>query len=117
MKGLSADGMVCSGGVFLKDFIATGTVCLLNAQLGGNLECHGGKFDVKNGEALICDRAVIQGSVFLSGFEKDFDKARFTATGIVSFVAARIDGSLDCSNAVFNGTPGALVCDRAVIEG
>jgi len=117
VKGLSADGMVCSGGVFLKDFTSTGTVNLLNTKLGGNLECHGGKFDVKNDDALICDRAVIQGSVFLNDSEKGSNKVRFIATGIVSFMAARIDGSLDCSNAVFNGTPRALECDRAVING
>ncbi|MCK9396210.1 MAG: hypothetical protein M0Q44_11535 [Methylobacter sp.] len=114
VKGLSADGMVCSGDVILKDIISTGTVHLLNAKLSGNLECRGGKFDVKDGDALICDRAVIRGSICLND--------SFTATGIVSFVAARIDGSLDCSNAVFNGARSgekdvALACDRAAIKG
>jgi len=117
VNGISADGMVCSGGVFLKDFTSTGPVRLLNTQIGGNLECHGSKFDVRNGDALICDRAVIQGSVFLNDSEKGSNKVRFIATGIVSFMAARIDGSLDCSNAIFNGTPCALECDRAVING
>lgn len=121
-KGVSADGMECSGGLFLKDFTTTGTVNLLNTKLGGNLECHGGKFDVESADALICDRAVIQGSVFLNDFEKGSDKVRFIATGAVSFAAARIDGSLDCSNAVFNGArfgkkDVALTCDRAVIKG
>jgi len=117
VNGVSADGMVCSAGVFLRDFTSTGTVNLLNTKLGGNLECCGGKFDVKNDDALICDRAVIQGSVFLNDFKKGSEKVRFTATGPVSFAAARIDGSLDCSNAVFNGTPLALECGRAVING
>ncbi|MDO9267762.1 MAG: hypothetical protein Q7T96_01465 [Methylobacter sp.] len=54
----------------------------------------------------------------MSGFEKGSDKVRFTANGIVSFVAARIDGSLDCGNGVFSGTHhGALVCDHAVVKG
>jgi len=115
VEGLAADGMMCSGGVFLKNFTATGTVNLLNAQIGGNLECSGGKFNGNGGDALVCDRALIKGSVFLND--------GFIASGTVLLVAARIDGSLECKGAVFNDTRSgkehvaALVCDRAVIKG
>ena len=111
VEGLLADGMMCRGGVFLKNFTTFGTVNFLNARIGGNLECTGGKFDGNGKDALICDNAVIKGSVNLN--------TDFTATGIVRLVATRIDGALNCKSAKFNDTrsDGALNCDRAVIKG
>ncbi len=114
IPGLTADGLVCDGDVFLKEgFSATGKVRLLGAQIGGNLECNGAKLNGKDGVALVADRAVIKGSVFLN---KDFKD--FSATGMVSLLGAQIGGDLVCDGAKLDGKDGnALAADGAVIEG
>jgi len=111
VDGLIADGMVCSGSVFLSNgFTSSGTVRLLSAQIGGNLDCSAAVFDGMGGYALGCDRAVIKGSVFLSD--------GFTATGTVRLRGAQIAGSLECDSAMLDGKNGdALLCDRATIKG
>jgi hypothetical protein len=111
VDGLIADGMVCSGSVFLSNgFTSSGTVRLLNAQIGGNLDCSAAAFDGMGGYALGCDRAVIKGGVFLSD--------GFTASGTVRLRGAQIAGSLECDGATLDGKNGdALLCDRASIKG
>ena len=68
---LSADRMVVTGSVFLnRGFSARGAVRLLGAQIGGNLDCGGGRFDNVDpagtpiGKALSADRMVVTGSTF-----------------------------------------------------
>ena len=109
--GLNGDGLVCEGNLFLRpDAIATGEVRLLGAQIGGDLDCSGAKFDGKDGAALTADGAVIQGSAF---FEQDF-----TATGGVRLPGVRIGVNLACKGAKFDGKNGdALMADGAVIKG
>lgn len=97
---------------FLKDgFTSSGTVYLQNAEINGNLECTGGRFNGNRDDALVFDRAVVKGSVFLND--------SFAATGTVRLVATRIDGSLNCRNSSFADIrpDGALNCERAVIIG
>ncbi len=107
--GLAADRMECSSGVFLNNFTASGKVQLMGVQIGGNLQCIACKLDVKDGDALICERAVIKGSVFL--------KNGFTATGTVRLMGTQIGGDLDCEDGKFDGKGGdALKCDGAVIK-
>jgi hypothetical protein len=109
-NALSADGAAIKGNVFLSDgFKATGKVRLLGAQIGGNLQCDGGQFDVKEGDAL-ADRAVVKGSVFLSG--------GFRATGQVRLLGMWIGGNLECDGGQFEVQEGnALALDRAVVRG
>jgi len=115
VEGLEADRMKCSGTVFLNRVTSTSEVSLAGAQIGGDLVCDGGEFEVQKDNALICERAVIKGSVFL--------REGFTATGRVSLVGAQVGGSLECTNAVFDNIcadeehVGALIFDRAVIKG
>jgi hypothetical protein len=48
-KSLAADGVAITGNAFLRDgFTAVGEVRLLGAQIGGNLECSGGKLRALN---------------------------------------------------------------------
>jgi len=110
------DSAVIKGNVFLKNkFTATGTVRLVGAQIDGSLECTSAKFnDPRSGDqhvgALICDRAVIKGGVFLTN--------GFTASGTVSLIGMQIGGNLDCSKATFNGTDGyALLAEGLVVAG
>jgi hypothetical protein len=105
---LQADRITCSGSIFLKN--TTGKVILTGAQIGGDLECHGGKFNGNGGHALICERAVIKGNVLL--------RDSFTATGTVSLSGVKIGGNLECDGGKFNGNGGhALICRGAVIKG
>ena len=112
VEGLEADGMVCSGSLSLEGSFIT-TVYLSGAEISGNLDCTGGKFDGAD-DALLCESTVIKGNVFLNNA---------TATSTVRLVNAQIGGSLECTNAKFNDLRsddqhvGALACDRAVIKG
>lgn len=118
---LSCDGATIADNVFLNTgFNAKGTVGMLGASIGGNLECRGGKFNGtidagKIGDALSCKKATITGSVFLD--------AGFTATGMVRLVGAGIGGDLQCSGGKFDGTTGdgpignALAFDGAIVTG
>lgn len=54
-QGADADRLQCDGGLFLRGgFKTAGEVRLLGAQIGGNLECRGGQFEVEKGDALRC---------------------------------------------------------------
>lgn len=109
--GLSADRMQCEGGLYLRNgFRAGATVRLLGTQIGGQLDCGGGQFEAKSGQALSADRAVIKGSVFLS--------EGFKAQAEVRLLGAQIDGNLTCINGQFEAMDGdALSVDGAVIRG
>lgn len=111
VPGIQGDGLVTTGGVFLRDdFKATGEVRLLGAQISGNLECRKAQFDGKVGDALSADGAVIKGDVFLNN--------GFQATGTVRLLGAQIGGDLDCDKGLFDGKEGnALSADGAVING
>lgn len=123
MPGLKADRLVVKGSVFLKDGLtATGEVKLPGAQIGGNLECTGGKFcnAGKDGGALGCalnaDGIEVTGDVFLD--------EGFTATGEVRLLGAHIGGVLSCSGGTFrnadkDGKPqgNALAADSIVVMG
>ncbi len=66
-EGITADGMNCKAGVFLEGLIVNnGSVRLINAFIGGNLQCQRAKIDGKGSDALVCDGAVIKGSVFFN---------------------------------------------------
>lgn len=111
LPGIQGDGLVTIGDVLLRDgFQATGEVRLLDAQIGGNLDCDTGLFDGKEDDALSADRVVINGSMFL--------RDGFQARGKVRLLSAQIGGSLECSKGQFDGKEGhALNADRSVIKG
>jgi hypothetical protein len=94
------------GSVFLRtegkqEFLAEGQVRLPGVRIGGDLDCHGGKFrnprhdDLpESGWALFADRASVTGSVFLrDGFDSE---------GEVRIAGARIGGDLDCRQGKFS---------------
>ena len=110
-KGLSADRLTTIGNVHLrKGFVAEGTVCLLGASIGGDLDCTGGKFHNENGDALVADRLTTKGNVFLSD--------KFSAKGAVQLLGANIGGNLICSDGEFNNENGdALAADKLTTKG
>ncbi|MEM8698057.1 MAG: hypothetical protein AAGF44_02750, partial [Pseudomonadota bacterium] len=104
-----ADGMTAKGDVFLRNgFEAQGTVLLLGADLGGDLDCDAGRFAAE-GEALAADGLKTKGGVFLrNGFE---------AQGTVRLLDADLGGNLDCDAGRFAAEGEALVADRLKTKG
>jgi hypothetical protein len=96
-----ADGLSVEGGLFLRaGFVALGEVRLLNARIGGNLDCSGATFEnlpqkgvSGRGKALDAGGARISGNVFL--------REGFVAEGEVWLPGAQIDGDLDCHGGTF----------------
>lgn len=109
--GLAADRLRCSSGVVLRNgFKAAGEVRLGGAQIGGDLDCSGGHFEVAEGDALSADSIEITGDVFLS--------EGFRTTGEVRLLGARIGGVLSCVGGQFEVAAGdALSVDNADIKG
>ncbi len=117
---LSADRINVKGYVFLGSgknaegedtpFTAKGEVRLLDAQIGSNLDCDGGTFENKNGNALHADRINVKGSVFLQN--------GFTAEGKVRLLGAQIGGDLACIGGTFANEGGyALSADGINVKG
>jgi sRNA-binding regulator protein Hfq len=98
---LSADGAKVTGAVLLRNgFTAEGTVRLFGAEIGGYLECEGGKFRSpakagidRSGIALEAPNAKVTGAVLLGN--------GFAAEGQVRFYGAQIGGNLDCDGGKF----------------
>jgi hypothetical protein len=114
---ISADRIKVAGSIFLRnDFEAKGEVRLLNAEIGGSLECSNGRFRASsaatnpNNKAFSADGIRVGGAVFLDdGFE---------AAGEVRLLNAEIGGIFCCNKGHFNN-PGnfALAADGAVVAG
>lgn len=92
LPGLHGDGLVCAGNLFLRNGLhVQGVVRLTGAAISNNLEC-GGAFIDADGEALVLDRARIEGSV-------KFQNSRFN--GEVRLPGAMVTGNLECRGASF----------------
>jgi hypothetical protein len=111
VPGFNGNRMQCRAGVFLRDgFVARGTVELLGAEIGGDLDATHGRFGTFGPWAVSMDGATVGGSVFLRG--------AFAARRAVRLLAAKIGRDLDCSRGRFDGSAGnALCCDGASIGG
>ena len=110
-EGLNADGLTTKGNVHLRTgFSAEGEVRLLNANIGGNFDCEGGKFHNPGEHALSADGLTANGSVIL--------RHGFSAEGEVRLLGANIGGILDCENGKFNNANGrAFSADRLTTKG
>jgi hypothetical protein len=87
-----------------------GWVCLLGADVGGNLVCTDGRFENSGGQALLCDHIKVAGNVLLNN--------EFHATGAVRFIGAVIGGNLVCTGGRFeNSDGGAFFCDHIKVAG
>ena len=93
-SALVADRIKVGGGVLLTEgFTAAGTVRLLGADIGGELDCSGAELlaACETGDALAADGIKVSGDVFLSD--------GFTAAGTVWLREAEIAGWLNCAGA------------------
>ena len=110
-QGLKADGLMAKGNVNLSgDFSAEGEVRLLGADIGGDLDCTGGKFNNADGCAFLADKLATKGDVnFRDGF---------SAEGEVRLLGANIGGDLSCTGGKFNNADGyALNADGLTTKG
>ena len=110
-KGLSADGLTTKGDVNLRDgFSAKEEVRLLGANIGGSLNCDGGKFHNPSGRALSADGLVTKGDVNL--------RDGFSAKGEVRLQNASIGGDVNCDGGKFHNPDGnALFADDMMTKG
>ena len=98
-----------------KGFLATGSVQLLGARIGGNLTCSGGLFVNPGGRALAADSAVIGGSVFLNNLPDS--GVGFLAVGTVQLPGAKIASQLICHGGRFYNKRGdALAADGVEVN-
>ncbi|MGD0737867.1 MAG: hypothetical protein ABR976_22260 [Terracidiphilus sp.] len=110
---IEATNLNVSGAVYLRNgFVAEGSVWMVGAQIGGNLDC--GAASLKNpllpnvaetGIALNTEGAKVGGAVHLCN--------GFVAEGAVWMLGSRVDWSLDCDGGQFNNLPLAEVAASA----
>ena len=106
---LNAESAKVGGPVFLRNnFSAEGEVRLFNADVAGNLDCEGGKFQNPanaqipgSGVALNAEGAKIGGPVFL--------RYNFLAEGEVRLFNAVVAGNLDCGGGKFQNPANAQI--------
>jgi hypothetical protein len=97
-----------------QPFLVEGSVILVGAHIGGNLECTGAQLRNDSGPALNADGLQVDQSVLLTG--------GFTATGgddggAVRLGGAHIGGSLECDGAELRNDSGpALYADRLQVD-
>ena len=120
---LAADAAVVGAGAFLGKvtdstdrFLAAGTVRLVGARIGGQLNCTGGRFFTPGGEALSLDGAEVGVGVFLN---RPLDGGEsFHAVGAVRLLSACVNGQLACSGGRFeNPDSDALAADGLEVRG
>jgi hypothetical protein len=89
-------------------FVAEGQVILSDAQVGGCLDCGGGRFDNEGGVAITAKGvSVTRDAKFGAGF---------VAHGGVDLADATIGGYLNCTGGRFQHRPISLSCDRIKIR-
>jgi hypothetical protein len=109
LPGLQADGLEASGGVVLAGVEAMGEVRLIAARIGTHLNCEGGGFANKGGNALSVDGINVQSNVILNDVR---------AKGEVRLCGAQIGADLDCVGGRFeNKRDRAFVAEGARVMG
>ncbi|UCG49297.1 MAG: hypothetical protein JSU94_05835 [Phycisphaerales bacterium] len=98
------------GEVVAKPFTAQGEVKLVDACIGGTVECKGGLFINPDGPAIAARGVVVAGSVLLHN--------GFVAKGEVDLVSGKIGGNLECTKGVFVNPSGiSLDAERLQVGG
>jgi hypothetical protein len=100
-------------------FGAAGGVSLIQARVGGDLDCDGGRFGGRSSAAsLQASRARVMGTVFLGVTAVAGQAHRFTAAGQVQLRDATIGGDLDCDGGHFGAiVKSSLNADMATVRG
>lgn len=105
---LHADGVTVDSDVFLSGTFAgageNGVVRLVDAHLGGQIDCFGGKFTSPDGPALDADGVTVSGIVFLAGMFVGAGER-----GVVRLLGAHLGGQLTCSGGQFTSPDGPVL--------
>jgi len=118
-RSVRLDGAEIQGSVLLtshidRAFTAKGSVRLLGARIGGDMDACGASLDGQGDAALACDRATFQGDVFLMA-----EHGRsFVSRGPVRLIGATIEGDLNIGAALLDGQGNsALIAERLDVAG
>lgn len=96
-------------------FTAKGEVRLMDARIGGQWVCTGGRFLNPGGTAIDGSGVDVRRDLFLQTKE---ETCPFTAEGEVSLLGATIGGDFGCVGGVFENPAGtAIHCDRISVVG
>jgi hypothetical protein len=96
VRTIRAVGLHARGDILINyGFTADASVVLMDAEIGGNIDCSAGNLRGTS-YALIADRIRVSGSVFLQN--------HFRGEGGVSLAGARIGGNLECGACSLAGT-------------
>jgi len=111
VNGLLADRLRTRGDIALcSEFSCRGEVSLLDATVGGSLNCDGGTISNPNGIALLAERIGVDGNLTL--------RNGFVAEGEVRLLGATVRGDLSCvGGAVLNPQKPSLSLDGMNIGG
>jgi len=118
-RSLSGDGLQVRGDVRLgvretssaPAFTAVGTVSLVRAQIGGDLDCDGGEFG--GNPSVNLSRARVAGGAFMGVTETGSGVCRFEAAGLVTADWVQVGGSVNCDGGYFHD----LDLDYARVKG
>ena len=101
-------------------FTAAGPVSLIQATVGGDLDCDGGQFGKEPAStSLDATRVQVAGTAYLGVTEVAGQVHAFSAAGLVGLVGARVGGDLDCDGGQFGKDPAStsLEVDAAEVVG
>jgi hypothetical protein len=113
-NSLQADALKVRGNFFVRgSFTSTGAIHLVDAEIGGNLECRGVHLRGSNlqGNTLNAERITVGSQIFLD--------QGFRADGGIYLLGARINGNLECRGAQISGGRNgrALYAERMTVGG
>jgi len=113
-EGIDALGAKVAGDVHLTKVNAQDQVRLSGAAIGGQLDCTGGSFQNKKGNALIAQHITVAADVFLSADDSDGKRIKeFKAVGAVNLSGAKVGGQLNCKGGSFQNEGGyALIAQN-----
>jgi hypothetical protein len=94
LPGIFAQGINVRGDLFLRNLIAEGTVDLMGAEIGGQLECEGARLTGVENIAFLAQSANIGASIRFSSV---------IAKGLIDISGARVKAQLDCTGAEIDG--------------
>lgn len=118
LPGLSAQGMMVNSSVFLRNLVATDTVDVNTAKIGGHLSCQRAKLDGNGGKALFAQGVTIGGSLLLNSLTANgADPIHFTTNGTVDVSNARITGQMSCQGATLDGSGSKALFAQGVTFG
>ncbi len=114
LPGINAQGVVLEADLFLRDVIATGSINLAGARIGGQLSCKEATLNGMGGDALNGQGAEVTADLILHGV---------TALGRIQLIGAKVGGQLDLQDAKLSGSSQkgkhgtALTMQRARVDG